>query len=226
MSRAALLAACALAACGGSTPTSEPIPAAPPAIDAAPVAEAPLAPAEAPPSAPPPVEAPPSCRGAALELMNVLADDACITKGVRPPLPPEIAVALAPDPAVLTEGRGETAVTLRNTGAAPVAVVVPFFCDLERQIETEIHDASGARVDQVFAPGDGCGKGVGCGGVQIRFVLEPGGIARYPVPLTAATSRMKGCDARPGKPLRKGAYRLEVRAMFLEDPVSQALEVR
>jgi hypothetical protein len=224
MSRPALLAAVALAACGGSPPAPESIPAAAaPAVDAAPAAETP-APVAAP--SPPPVEAPPSCRGAALALMDVFADDACKVKGVVPPLPPTIEVALAPDPVVLTKGKGETAVTLRNAGAAPAAVIVPFTCGFEAQIETSIHDAAGARVDEVQEPGTDCGMGRGCGGSQVRFVLEPGGIARYPVPLTAATTRLDGCDRRPGKPLRKGAYRLEVRVQFLDQALTQALEVR
>ena len=69
-------------------------------------------------------------------------------------------------------------------------------------------------------------------GSHYAVVIEPRGRARFPFTVTAAApatrkdSTSSECEERPGKPLRPGAYTVELAVPFLDHPLSVPMTVK
>ena len=230
------LAIAALAACSGAPARPAPEHAPTPPADASPgeVARADAAPIDASPvasidaavvDAGPAVRAlAPACTGGDLDLRALMDAGSCddARLGVQP-LPAGIEIAVDPP---LAAKRGATAysdLVLTNVTAAPIELHLRSLCGSADQVETSLFDRGGRRVDLL----ERCGSGGGCGATVLAIRLPPRGRARFAFAISTIQRRHdESCREIDVGPLRAGRYRAEIRALFLDAPVSAPLVVR
>jgi hypothetical protein len=115
-------------------------------------------------------------------------------------------MSLVPDtPRVRSGETLAVSVVFTNTGSDPLPIDAVDGCS---DFEVGLYDARGVRVD--FVLGD-CGTGGGCGGPNLRLVVEPGGTLTRHKKFSARIRRRtpaSGCYEVDAGPLPPGRYTL------------------
>lgn len=165
-----------------------------------------------------------ACTGAHLDLRHALGDEACATSDEERPIPSSIRVSVD-QPWVTREG--ETAhgtLRLTNTSARSVELRLPSYCPIDEQVESEIRDRRGGRVDRVDIQ---CGELRGCGGNVVLLRLPPYGDATFAFDTQTDVRRgYANCSIDHVGAIPPGAYSVLLHVAFLRRDVRASLVIR
>jgi hypothetical protein len=170
-------------------------------------------------SAPPPVVAlDPACRGAALDLDQIIAGGKCdhpvLAKSAFVNMG---ALRLSATAAPIAPGKtGDVTLTITNTGTAEAIFDVDVSCGDAQAFPLSAFDGAGKRADYVSLAS--CLKGMSCAHAVARVFLAPKGVAKKRLRYTAVVIQNDAaCSEGPAGPLRPGVYRLHVGTPWVDD---------
>lgn len=166
-------------------------------------------------------DVPSTCRGASLQLDDLLAAHTCELKDTihgreirhpqANPAPPDDSLVIsveAPSDGVAAGSTADLAVTLKNATEGWLVVDFDVTCGAEGAFPAKALDAAGKRVDRVDL---GCAELPICTSSVARVALEAGGVARKTLRFDTHVSKVaKNCKVTSAGTLRPGTYTLEI----------------